>query len=58
MDFENMDKTHIIKSLIKTLWTVKASHSWQAFSDDSEFLKLLADQIKSDFQKYDQANGG
>jgi hypothetical protein len=37
MDFENMDKAHIMKSLIKTLWSIRPSHSWPAFSDDQEF---------------------
>ncbi len=36
MDFENMDKMHLQKTLVKTLWKIlDKNQSTKAFSDDS-----------------------
>lgn len=59
MDFENLDKIHLQKCLVKTLWKVLENNSqFQAFSDDSNFQQFLKEEIRKDYSVYTKANGG
>ena len=49
MDYTNLDKVHVLKSVLHTLWDAKAE---RLFDNDLDFSSKLERRVREDYRQY------